>query len=581
MRYQKQILEAFDRLGFKPRNRQVEYINQICTAFLDEKVHNVVLSAPTGSGKSVIGAVTAETIHEIRYPDAEAGASFLLTATNVLAEQYLSTFTSIEHKGLFHVIKGASNYECSALSLPNEPQTAETCALQLFRKSGMLEIIERSCNSCEYQRSRALRDRSRHLITNYSYYFIDRMYSTAQMPRRSVCVFDEAHLLNDLFVEHNSIYFSERRLEKMAEEIADGLKLASSDIFKTIKKIRQHLSDGKINEGNYVVYARELMNCYVEVSEHAKKKAEQSIKSPSQYLKLMGLHKKYHGLACKIDDLFLFEYQHVFEHREKNLKNGQNEAEISIKPIFVSEMFEALDNAEFNLFMSATISEQYIKRTLRLPGETKTIRLEPQFDPQNKKIIFFKPLSLNYSSMKDPKVLQKVASTVKEIVSFHASKQERGIILCPSFALVERIAKEVKGLGRECEVFEHERGQPLFDLLQKFKRLKDGPAVLITPSGFEGIDLPGDLSRFQIIVKAPFASLGDRRIKFILDNYPEIYSLVTLMKIVQGAGRSVRSDTDYATTYILDMAAQKLWQSSSNEWSGEFLTSFRTALLDE
>ena len=39
------------------------------------------------------------------------------------------------------------------------------------------------------------------------------------------------------------------------------------------------------------------------------------------------------------------------------------------------------------------------------------------------------------------------------------------------------------------------------------------PTILVSPSLMEGIDLVDDLSRFQIIVKVPYASLGDKHVK--------------------------------------------------------------------
>ena len=118
--------------------------------------------------------------------------------------------------------------------------------------------------------------------------------------------------------------------------------------------------------------------------------------------------------------------------------------------------------------------------------------------------------------------------------------------------------------------FEHKQGEKLQVVLDDFKKYNKGPAVLISPSAFEGIDLSDDLSRFQIIVKAPFPSLGDKRMKFILDKYPEIYEIITIQKLVQGAGRSVRSPDDYAKTYILDQNAQRLFTSAKNIWKDEF-----------
>lgn len=583
MRYEKQILEAYERIGFEPRDRQVEYINQILIAFLDEKVKNVILSAPTGTGKSIIAAVVADVAHKIKHPHQSEGASFLLTATNVLAHQYHDTFLDDDepHDNTFHIIKGAGNYECEALSTPEEPQTAESCSVVMFQKQGLESIVNTYCERCEYKWSRSRKGSSRHLITNYSWYFLDRMYSTHPMEKRTVCVFDEAHLINDLFVEHNAIYFSEKRLAQFAEEVSEGLSVGGTDIFKNFKHVREHLIAGKITDQNYMEYLELLHSTYKLVSEAAAREADRNTRDHKKYLKLSKLGKKYFNLGCKIDDLMIFDYPHVFEYKPKDVKKFQNEHEVSVKPIFVGEMFEALDNADHNLLMSATISDVWAKRTLSLPGETKFIKLPPQFPPQNKKVIFFKTQTLNYNTMKDPATIKKLCASAWQIVDHHTKKGERGIILAPSFIIVESVAQTLRTMGGNFKIFEHRRGEKLADVLEEFKAYTRGPAVILTPSGFEGIDLPGDLSRFQILCKAPFGSLGDKRVAHILNVYPDIYSLTALMKVTQGAGRSVRSAEDWATTYCLDAGIQRLWSAKTNAWADEFSTTYTSLLGDE
>jgi Rad3-related DNA helicase len=406
------------------------------------------------------------------------------------------------------------------------------------------------------------------------------MYSSAPMPRRTLCVFDEAHLLNDLFTEHNAIYVSEKRIAKMVDEVSEALTLGSTNVFRELKAFKDAMVAGRITEDPeiYQHWLKRLLDAYTEISDAAKAAAERNSRSPAKYLKFQKLHKKYYGLGCKIDDLFQFGYPVVFEHKPKDIKKQQHEDEISVKPIFVGEMFAVLDNADHNLLMSATISKQYAERTLVLPEKTVHIRLEPQFPKENKRVVFFKPQALNYNSMKSPDTVKKLTSASRQIVDHHSALGERGIVLAPSFAVVQEIATVLRQKSPKYTVFEHQRGDKLADLLEDFKRWDKGPAVMLTPSGFEGLDLPGDLSRYQIIVKAPFGSLGDKRVKTILDLYPDIYSLTTLMKIVQGAGRSVRSMEDHATTYMLDTGIQRLWTAKNNEWAPEFHTVFTSNL---
>jgi Rad3-related DNA helicase len=107
MKYEKHILDAFTRLGFSPRTGQVEAINKILIAYLDNKVQNVILSAPTGTGKSLIGAVTSDALTAILNPSVTNAvkSSIGLVSTNVLAKQYDATFSSLHSTKKYIMLK--------------------------------------------------------------------------------------------------------------------------------------------------------------------------------------------------------------------------------------------------------------------------------------------------------------------------------------------------------------------------------------------------------------------------------------------------------------------------------------------
>ena len=83
-------------------------------------------------------------------------------------------------------------------------------------------------------------------------------------------------------------------------------------------------------------------------------------------------------------------------------------------------------------------------------------------------------------------------------------------------------------------------------------------SVLLSSSLWEGVDLKDDDSRFQIIAKAPYKSLGDTRVRAKMNKFPSWYSSETMMKILQGFGRSIRSDDDWARTYVIDSTINNL-----------------------
>lgn len=572
MKYEQPILDAFKRLGFTPRDGQVDAVNQILTAFIDEGMKNVILNASTGTGKSIIGAVTADALSTIKHRNPTLSkASISLTATNVLAHQYDATFGGLAAD--YIMVKGASNYECTALSVDGQTENADACAWFTMVQNGseFQQILDTHCSKCVYQNNKKRRNSVRHLTTNYSYYFIDRMY-TGKFEDRELVVWDEAHLVNDLFSEHNAIHFSQKRVQQMAQEIADTIQITDVNISKTLASVARDCGvKDKINESNYRAY----LNAMLEVYRYAKTRGtiaqEKALRSGQHnlYSKLTRFVKKYEGMACKIDDFIKYGYDHVFEYKDEDKS-------VSVKPVFVGTMMEALECASHNLFMSATVSGEFMTKTLNLEeSKTKFIKLPPTFPKENKEVVFFDPLSLNFTSLKDPKTVAQLRKNVLKIVKKHIGDGERGIILTPSFKLTQEIVEELQPMIKagKFKLFEHRQGEKLENVLTAFKSY-EGVAVLISPAMFEGIDLPGNQSRFQVLVKAPFPSLGDKRMKFILDNHKSLYSLITIMKAVQGAGRSVRSMDDHAVTYVLDQNLSRLWTSSQNIWQNEFTTRF-------
>jgi len=70
--------------------------------------------------------------------------------------------------------------------------------------------------------------------------------------------------------------------------------------------------------------------------------------------------------------------------------------------------------------------------------------------------------------------------------------------------------------------------------------------------------LKDDLSRFQIIAKIPYPPMTEKRIVEKMKRFPLWYDSQTLMKLLQGFGRSIRSEDDWARTYVLDSAVNFL-----------------------
>ena len=86
----------------------------------------------------------------------------------------------------------------------------------------------------------------------------------------------------------------------------------------------------------------------------------------------------------------------------------------------------------------------------------------------------------------------------------------------------------------------------------------------------EGVDLRGELSRFQIVCKIPYPYLGDKLIRKKMNRWKWWYPLQTAKTIIQSVGRSVRSKEDFATTYILDEDWFRFYNSNRDLFPKDF-----------
>jgi Rad3-related DNA helicase len=68
----------------------------------------------------------------------------------------------------------------------------------------------------------------------------------------------------------------------------------------------------------------------------------------------------------------------------------------------------------------------------------------------------------------------------------------------------------------------------------------------------EGVDLPGDLCRFQIIYKLPYPDLSDKQIRLRANADEDWYNYKTSLALIQAYGRGMRHEDDYCTTYLID-----------------------------
>jgi Rad3-related DNA helicase len=158
--------------------------------------------------------------------------------------------------------------------------------------------------------------------------------------------------------------------------------------------------------------------------------------------------------------------------------------------------------------------------------------------------------------------LPKLSKAIESIMEQH--KDEKGIIHAHSY----KIAKYIKQNIKSKRILIHDSTNR--DAVLKKHLTSKEPTVLLSPSMTEGVDLQEESSRFQIVCKVPYPYLGDKLVKKRMNKWDWWYPLQTAKTIVQSVGRSIRSNEDFAVTYILDENWSYFYSRNKNIFPEDF-----------
>lgn len=538
-----ELLEYFPE-EFKPREIQRELLDSI-EQQLKSGYKIVVLSAPTGVGKSLIATTLA------RYYT----RSFIITASKQLQDQYSKDFEFLSP------VKGKSNFACLKLmehqgmereDFKNAALKGLTCEKGLCEETVKIKgretketckfkpkLGEMTTDSnqpyCFYyeQKYRALT--SDHSIWNYASYFQLMRFGRrayADYIEKPIAIFDEAHKIEDQIIQFIGIDIFNTHMRECSLDI----KSYSLDDIQSIITLLDDLA---------TEYSAQIRNL----------QESRSFQINPDYVHLAKLESRYERMANARVEIESNRDNFVINSPYFDQEGGFKS--LSIKPLDVSGYVKKFFDTDIQVFMSATIDKNSFCENTGLDSSRVAFVDSPKspFPPDKRRINLLNIRKLSYSSVWDDELA--VIAKVDEILTNH--KNERGLILTSSekrcFDIRNNLSEKNRERIRICHS-RNENGLTQDEVIQE--HAKDENGVLLSSSLWEGVDLKDDLSRFQIIAKTPYPNLSEKRTKLKMQKFPLWYKSQTLVKLLQGFGRSIRSEDDWAVTYVLDSAASDL-----------------------
>lgn len=212
------------------------------------------------------------------------------------------------------------------------------------------------------------------------------------------------------------------------------------------------------------------------------------------------------------------------------------------------------------VFTSATLTTEgdyeYFSKGLGIDNKigSRITTEDPQKSPfdYNNNAMLYCPLDL--VSPKDPdhdSYLSSISTRINELLDV---TEGRTLVLFTSKSDMREVYNRIKGENKPYNIYLQEDGKDTETLKRIFK--EDTTSCLFATGSFwEGIDIKGESLESVIIPKLPFHVVDpvmDAKAKYYAGGSNAVYLQDMLIKLKQGAGRLIRSETDKGIVSILD-----------------------------
>ena len=503
--------------GFTPRPEQVRLLAGLADALdeieEDRRAPRVLLvEAPPGVGKSHVAMALARW----------SGDAYLLTSQRHLQDQYEREFGAD-----LALVKGRDNYLCERYP-----------GAQVPTSRGLCRRVRGPACGCPYVRAKQAAQNAPIFCTNTAYFATLRHWHAEQLRKRRLLVIDEAHNLESQLVGVFTVRFSH---DEMRAWFGHTLpRLAQADEYRPV------LSEQVIRlEGRLAEIGRAL-------------EAQRPPELPQDF---------FLGLPPTREEQELLEQRDVLEtalarltffldaeDREWIVRYPDTPgAALALVPLSVGAMARELlgECAEVTVLSSAYLGHRAVLAECFDLDESELRRFTAAspFLLEQRPIVYRPVGALSQATL--PRLEPALFAEVAAILAAHPG--DKGLIHVASYGAGRRLVQDLQiRAPREARrllwidssdgkvpALEHHRASPL-------------PTVLVSPSLREGVDLPDDFLRFQILTKLPFPDLGDPWTAARQSRDPRWYATETAKALLQAYGRSCRHADDHGVTYVLD-----------------------------
>ena len=522
------------------RDFQPKAIDEVVELF--EAGHRAVyLHGPTGAGKTAIAWGVHVKMAATRDRNFH---SYYLSSTKNLQQQFLDLFGELGARKIF----GRRNF---VPTIPNdiygEPVTCEDC-----NKSGGECDYCPEVMHCPYNVAKKAAASAPVAVANYAYAFNEwRTFSEFRDADLVIC--DEGDVLEDELLNLKTIELTWRI--RRGYDITQPRVLGSTD--SQIEFVRREVIP-KLLKG------REKIR-----GEGVKGQRERQILA-RRIVEFKQLADDLEVSLTEEEALHKWVLTGYDAGRGRDTRSGS----LTWKPIVVTQFADDLlwNNGKRFLVMSASlISSDVEAEATGFSGSYGTVVAPMPFPVENRRIYGI-PVAL-VTQKNELDAIPKIRHALKRICERFPGK--RILVHSVSYKWRDHLIGTLRETGRP--VFTYNTSEEKDEVIATFKTTPG--AVLIGPSFGRGSDFKGEDAEVNVIFKAPWASLGDKRIQARAYSTGQAgrrwYAGKTVREIIQMSGRTTRDMDDKSVTFLLDASIISLLQDYNSFWPPWFLEAYK------
>ena len=480
-----------------------------------------MLNMPTGTGKSFYSVMFINWYKNYINSDAKFD---ILTNTKLLQNQYISEFPFIAN------LKGKNAYRCNGYPDSSCQEGKE-----------MNKALKKSCSNCPYDRDFQSWRANSVSMTNFHLFDTLNLFLPEIMVAKepNVLIIDEAHDFESVLCDFISMKISKRSLKMMG--------FNDVNIMNVSRELKTRVSTLE----EFVEY---VTNIFLHKLDSLLSSLESRLSNPSitQPEKLRYTKNITNVKGAKFNyESFLNDYKDKEDNWvmdvEMNPKDKQFTHDYIVQPVWSYDYLKDIiwDKYDHVILMSGTILEKNMFAYINglEPKLSAYYEVETPFNVKRRPIYYIKVGKMTFKEKEE--TFKRQLPYIDKILK--RNKDNKGIIHTTNYEIAGWLKEYY---GEKSRLLFHDsdnRNEVLNEHL-----MSSDPTVLVSPSMMNGVDLKDDLSRFQIIMKVPYPNIKSKKIKKRQKDNKDWYNWKTVVDLIQSYGRSVRSNEDWAETYILD-----------------------------